>query len=66
MSKVAQSTFIRSEVIKLLRQVESDIWYKTATFVMVNKNYKSNFLEVLMLVDRKTDEMSRNECLFVL
>ena len=79
MSKDAQSTVIHSEVIKLLRQVragknrprvkykvESDMWYKTATFVMVNKDYKSNFLEVLRLVDRKTDEVSRNECLFVM
>ena len=68
MSKVAQSTVIHREVIKLLRQVmawknrphvkykdESGMWYGTARFVMVNKDYKSNFLEVLRLVDRKTD-----------
>ena len=47
-------------------KVESNIWYETARFSMVNKDYKSNFLEVLELVDRRADEVSQNECLFVL
>ena len=57
--KDTHSAIIHREFIKLLRQVrtkknrhrvkkdESDMWYKTSTFVMVNKDYKSNFLEVL-------------------
>ena len=53
-------------VIKLLLQVENDMWYETATFVMINKDYKSDFIEVLRLVNRKTDEVSQNECLFVM
>ena len=35
---------------------ESGMWYGTDKFGMVNMNYKSNFLEVMRHVDRKTDE----------
>ena len=79
MSKDAQSTVIHRELIKLLRQVmewknrphvkfkdECGVWYGTARFVMVNRDYKSNFLEALKLMDWKTHELPRNECLFVM
>ena len=42
------------------------MWYGTDKFGMVSQDYKSNFLEVLRLVDWKTDEVSRSECLFVM
>jgi len=79
MPKDAQSTAIHREVIKLVKQVkewkdhpndkykdESGMWYGTDKFGMVNKDYKSNFLEVMRLVDRKTDELSWYERLFVM
>ena len=78
MPKDTHSTAVHREVTKLLSQVmewnnrpndkykdESCMWYGMDKFGMVSKDYKSNFLEVLRLVDRKTDEVSRNECLFV-
>jgi len=79
MPKDAQSVAIYREVVKLVKKVkewkdrpddkykdESGMWYGTDKFGMVNKDYKSNFLEIMRLVDRKIDELSWYERLFVM
>ena len=75
----SQSQGIYRELSKLTKQVkqwkqqpdekyrdESGMWYGTDKNGQVNEDFKSNFLEVLRLVDKKVDDMHWYERLFVM